>query len=95
MWHMYKCAIKHHLSSLAPDTYFESLTKLCMNVNIRYAVILLFHDFHLRGRINYTYESLNTCGIIFIKHDYCLKHFKLVFDDDFIARSSYFPSSRS
>ena len=31
---------------------FWNLTKLCMNVDIGCAVILPFHDFHLRGQIN-------------------------------------------
>ena len=53
MWHMYKYALKHHLSSVFPKPYFE--TKLWMNVNIGYEVILSFHDFHPRGQANVAY----------------------------------------
>ena len=47
MWNMYKYAIKHHLSSVSPETLYECY--------IEYAVILPFHDFHLRGQTNVAY----------------------------------------
>ena len=34
---------------------FLNLSKHCMNVNVGYAVILPFHDFHLRGQTNVAY----------------------------------------
>ena len=41
---------------------FWNLTKLCMNVNKVYAVILDFHDFHLRGQasVAYVYKCFKT-----------------------------------
>ena len=34
-------------------TIFWNLIKLCMNINIGYAVILPFHDFHLSTKVAY------------------------------------------
>ena len=58
MWqrhnHMYEYAIKHNLSSVSPDLYFET-QQLRMNVFIGYAIILPFHNIHLRDQTNVAY----------------------------------------
>ena len=48
---------------------FWNLTKLCMNVNEGYAV-LIFHDLHLRGQTNLTYVLKHPLRLDIFKHTY-------------------------
>ena len=40
------------------ETTLWNLIKLCMNINIGYAVILRFHDFHLGGQTKVAYIKI-------------------------------------
>ena len=40
------------------ETRLWNVIKLCMNISIGYAVILRFHDFHLRGQTKVAYIKI-------------------------------------
>ena len=53
-------------------TIFWNLTKLCINVNIEYAVILLFYDFPLRAEVKLMLHMYK----YFLKHLFRQNRFK-------------------
>ena len=54
----YLCMSRLALFTFISGTILWNLIKLCMNINIGYAVILRFHDFHLGGQTKVAYMKI-------------------------------------